>query len=67
MRMANSAATIARAGDQLPDDARGKPAFDPEMAAAVEDDVEDQAVEPRADGDRRGEAGDPERRDQQRN
>ena len=29
------------AGDQLPDDARGEPGFDPEMAAAVEDHVED--------------------------
>ena len=52
------------AGDQLPGDARGQPAFDPEMAAPVEDDVEHHAVEPGADGDRGGEAGDPERRDQ---
>ena len=46
-------------GDQLANDPAGQPALDPEMAAAVEDDVKDDAIEPAADRDRRREAGDP--------
>src|SRR4249919_3434997 len=37
-----------RTRDQLPDNPRGEPALDAEMAAAMENHVEDDAIEPRA-------------------
>ena len=38
-------------------DARGEPAFDPKVTAAMKNDVEDDAIEPRTDGDRGGKPG----------
>ena len=49
-----------RPGEELPEDAARQPARHPEMPAAVEDDVEDRAVEPAGDGDHRAETGDAE-------